>query len=180
MYQSNNKNKKNGFTLIETIVAITIFTVGSLAAVGVIGQSLKLPKKTQDQVVAAHIAQEGIEIVRNIRDSNFTSGFNEDWDIGIFYGQPTGTFQGCVQYNMDNVDQDCTSFGLGSYVLKFDDANGVFTHDTGVDSQFTRTITITKYDFNADNISDQMLVESDVTWPGGNSVHLQEDLFNWQ
>ena len=60
-----------GFTLIESLVAISILLVGVVSAFGLVTKSLATAPVIQDRLVASFLAQEGIENVRHIRDSNF-------------------------------------------------------------------------------------------------------------
>ena len=59
----------SGFTLIETLVAIALLTVAIIAPMALTVQSLKSAFYARDQVTAFYLAQEAIESVRSIRDS---------------------------------------------------------------------------------------------------------------
>lgn len=61
---------KKGFTLIETLVAITVLTVAVVAPMTLTSQALSAAMYARDQVTAFHLAQEAIEAVRSIRDAN--------------------------------------------------------------------------------------------------------------
>ncbi len=76
---------KRGFTLIEVIVAILVVTVGVSAAYIVIQQIISYTYQISSRLTAAYLAKEGIEIVRNIRDTNWLQG--EDWDEGLKVSQ---------------------------------------------------------------------------------------------
>lgn len=62
---------KAGFTLVEVIVATSIITVGVLSTVVVANVTVQASNANQDSVVATNLAREGIELVRNLRDSNW-------------------------------------------------------------------------------------------------------------
>jgi type II secretory pathway pseudopilin PulG len=57
-----------GFTLIETLVAITLLTVAIVAPMSLTAQSLAAAYYARDQITAYHLAQEAIEAMRAIRD----------------------------------------------------------------------------------------------------------------
>jgi prepilin-type N-terminal cleavage/methylation domain-containing protein len=59
----------SGFTLIETMVAISLLSVAIVAPMTLTAQSLKTAYYARDQITASYLAQEGIEGVRAIRDS---------------------------------------------------------------------------------------------------------------
>ncbi|QQR55396.1 prepilin-type N-terminal cleavage/methylation domain-containing protein [Candidatus Peregrinibacteria bacterium] len=73
------KNKA-AFTLIETIIAITLTTVVMTAVTGLILSTLRANQRNLRTVQATFLAQEGLEAVRFMRDSNVLQ--NYAWDSG--------------------------------------------------------------------------------------------------
>ena len=69
---------KKAFTLIEVLIAITVFSVGVLAVLNLIMNNLWTLDKIQTKITATLLAKEGIEIAYNIRDSNLQKWFA--WD----------------------------------------------------------------------------------------------------
>ncbi len=74
-----NKNKKNytvsyknklGFTLVETLIAISILTMSILGTFTAVQNGLATSSFAKDQVTAFYLIQEAMEYVRNIRDDN--------------------------------------------------------------------------------------------------------------
>ena len=63
--------KSKAFTLIESIVAIFLLTVGTVGGFSLLQKTIAFTSITSSQLVAAYLAQEGIEIIRNIRDTNY-------------------------------------------------------------------------------------------------------------
>ena len=61
---------KRGFTLVEVLVSIFIVTVGAGGAFSLVQKTLNFTTNAALQLEASYLAQEGIEIVRNIRDTN--------------------------------------------------------------------------------------------------------------
>ncbi len=57
-----------GFTLIETLVAVSFLTIAIVAPMTLTQQSLSSAYYARDQITAYNLAQEGIESVRAIRD----------------------------------------------------------------------------------------------------------------
>lgn len=64
-------NRQAGFTLVEIVVATTITVVGMLAALQVAQATSRASVGNEQKVVATNLAREGIEMVRNTRDSNW-------------------------------------------------------------------------------------------------------------
>lgn len=79
--------QNKGFTLLEAIVSIFIVTVGVGAVFPLVSQTISGTQIITSKLTATYLAQEGIESVREIRDSNFLkihkgiAGVN--WDTGI-------------------------------------------------------------------------------------------------
>lgn len=59
-----------GFTLVETLVAVSILSISILAGFTAVQGSLRNSSLTKDQITAFFLAQEGVEYVKNIRDEN--------------------------------------------------------------------------------------------------------------
>jgi prepilin-type N-terminal cleavage/methylation domain-containing protein len=63
--------KKNGFTLLETLVAVTILALAIGGPMYAASRSLVAAQNSSNQLTASHLAQEGIEFVRKLRDNQF-------------------------------------------------------------------------------------------------------------
>jgi type II secretory pathway pseudopilin PulG len=66
-----NPSKQSGQTLIETLVASFILTMGIAAAVGLAIFSLGASTSIRQQLLAVGLAREGIEVVKGMRDTNW-------------------------------------------------------------------------------------------------------------
>lgn len=62
--------RKSWFTLIEVMIAITVFAIGVLAVLRLLTSNLVMMDKTQNRTIATFLAKEGIEMVYNMRDAN--------------------------------------------------------------------------------------------------------------
>ena len=184
----------DGFTLVESLVAIAVFTVGISAAIFVIQQSFTVGSRVKNKIIAAYLAQEGIEVIRNIRDRNWMQGkvydvgdvaancFNESscWTNGINDSDGNGNFTktGCAQYDSASLASPCA---LGPR-LSFN-GNYYISVGSGVSYQFSRDIT-TEF-IPLDTIPDpdepeHLKVTSTVTCGTDCSVSLEEYLYNWK
>lgn len=63
-----------GFSIGEVILAAAVITVGVLTALSLLYSSRSNERGNRDYVVGTQLAQEGAEIVRNIRDNDFAAG----------------------------------------------------------------------------------------------------------
>lgn len=84
-------NRFRAFGLIELIVVIFIVSVALAGMITIIVRILAYAHLIASRLEAGYLAQEGIELVRNIRDDNWLVG--RDWDQGI----ETGVFE--IDYN---------------------------------------------------------------------------------
>lgn len=80
------------FTLIETLVAVTLLATTIVLPFVAIQRSLVATYATRDETIATALASEAIEYVRSVRDSNYLMnlkrpGSNRTWLYG-FDGSP--------------------------------------------------------------------------------------------
>ncbi|MDO8566866.1 MAG: type II secretion system protein [bacterium] len=59
------------FTLIETMVAVTILTLAVTGALFTANRAIVAAQSARDRLTASHLAQEGIEHVRAMRDDEY-------------------------------------------------------------------------------------------------------------
>lgn len=62
---------QSGQTLIETVVAVFVLVMGIVAALGLAIYALNASANISKQIVAVGLAREGVEAVRNMRDTNW-------------------------------------------------------------------------------------------------------------
>jgi prepilin-type N-terminal cleavage/methylation domain-containing protein len=70
-----NKNNSHAFTLIETLVAVTILTLAVTGALFSANSALVAANIARDQLTASSLAQEGIEYVRVVRDNAYLAAY---------------------------------------------------------------------------------------------------------
>lgn len=76
---------QRGFSLVETIVAIAILTFAMVAPLSLAQRGLNASVYARDQITAFYLAQEAIEYVRNVRDTNNLGGLSggASWLSGL-------------------------------------------------------------------------------------------------
>ena len=70
--------KKFAFTLIEILIAISVFAIGILAVLRVLTWNLSVLDTTNIKLQATVLAKEWIELLYNVRDSNLEK--NLSWN----------------------------------------------------------------------------------------------------
>lgn len=125
---SNAKMKKRGFTLIELLAVIFVIIVGVVGIVAVIQQTVSFMNLSSSRLIASYLAQEGIEIARNIRDTNWLK--EEDWKTGLAGGDWQADYNDLALSNYDDND-----------FLKID-ISGFYSYDSENNTKFKRKITI--------------------------------------
>ena len=66
---NTKKTMSRGFTLIETLVAVTLLSIAVVAPMSLASKSLSTAYYARDQITAFYLAQEAIEALRSIRDA---------------------------------------------------------------------------------------------------------------
>lgn len=84
---TNNNHHIKGQGLLEVIVAIGIITASTVTTVALIINTMIVSNISQQQIIAINLAREGVEIVREIRDTNWLqvdAGIpNARWNAGL-------------------------------------------------------------------------------------------------
>lgn len=124
IYIMKNLFKKiKGFGILEVIVAIGIITLSLTGILSLIMQNSRVYYINKSRYIAVMLAQEGVELVRNVRDSN--------WDRN----DPPTTI---VDWkNGDSINSNIE--GDGSYAIEIDDnGNITITNVSGIDDVSAR------------------------------------------
>ena len=169
---------KKGFTILELLGAILVISIGVLTAYGVVQRIITYTIDSSDRIVAAYLVKEGVEIVRNIRDTNWIN--NRDFDFGIIDASCLlGYWE--IEYNELNLACCSSCDGTDDFndlrFLKVN-ASGYYSYSFGgTNSKFKRKITITP-----DGV-DKLKVIVDVFWKKRtqiSSIRVQENIYDWK
>ena len=163
---SKHNKRSAGFTLVEALVALTLLTVGLIPAFQQATAAINLSNSIRNSLIAAHIAQEGIEVVRGMRDANW---FNRR----PFDDSLTVCASGCtVQFDSDAPQP--TSFAESP--LRLDPLSGLYQYNTGNPTPFSRIVIITQ------EAPHKLYVVSEVAWQERSTAKkfsVEYYLFDW-
>jgi type II secretory pathway pseudopilin PulG len=193
------RNMSAGFTLIETIVAITLLVLAITGPMSLSQQSLRLSRDARAELEATHLAEEGIEIVHSIRDNNSGDDATADrslWMNGILSECASGCVPDVTAHTGPNPNNvwgnnslsDCSGGGgcVGSMPIYRNTTSGIYRqrlngfggNNAWEKTGFTRKITVT-------NVipGRQVRVTSEVTYQSVSgatrTITVNGDLYNW-
>lgn len=158
-------SKKNGFTLIEAMVALVLVTVAMGPVFILATSSINIAARIEHNIIAANLSQEGIEVIRNIRDTNWLSdtAFDNNLPVGIW------------RVEWSTIGGGLMTVGSNPILKK---NNGLYNYSSGTDTVFKRTVTISKPN------NGKLVLVSSVTWvERGNinrAVSTESHLFDWR
>lgn len=166
-----------GFTLVETLVAITIIALALVGPFAAVQQALNASRSARDQLIASSLAQEGLEYVRSVRDGNYlynlaNPGATVSWLYGV---DGTGGSTNCVA-------ADCVidaTQGTRSTIITplYISATGIYNQQaSGTVSPFTRSVRITTVS------ATEVRVTVTMSWMTKNipyTTSVSETLNNW-
>lgn len=177
-------NLSKGFTLVETLAAVTILSLAITGPIYLIGNSLHKIYYARDQAIAINLAQEGVEMVRQARDSN-RLGVVVPWTTGISAGSyiiDAGTFVSAPSPATGNFIVSC---GVGCspqpvYLdMSANPTKGLYRQNvsgsTFLITNFSRIVTVESINAN------ELRVVSKVEWKTGGetgTITVSEHLFN--
>lgn len=161
--QKTKKNYQRGFTLVESMIAVGLIVTGVMGVLTLISRSLGFSGLAFNRLVAANLAQEGVEVVRNIRDTNWLN--HRVWDFGL----ADGAYQVSSASQALEIDTD--------QFLLLDETTGLFNYESGKETFYKRKVELTRLNPN------EVMVQVTVSWIGRgggqfNTV-IEDHLFNW-
>ncbi len=149
--QFSLRDYKNGFTLVETLVAISILLITIVGPMTIAQKGIQNAYFATEQVTAVFLAQEAIEAVRELRDNAALDAYDRSTDGG---GSPGDTEDwlpaactgatACAYDSISGAFESCAS--NNGCVLRFNTSLGKYTYETlgatVFESPFTRTVVI--------------------------------------
>jgi len=167
-----------GFSLVETMVALAILLVAVVAPISLIGDSLHKIYYAKDEIIAISLAQEGIEMVRQARDTNMLTGI--PWGTSLSPGEYTIDVSGLTEGKpVNKYVIPCPSCAGIPQAVYLDSETGLYRQNSiATQTQFSRIVTIDSTGLPAD----ERKITAQVVWNTGGttgSILVSEYIFNW-
>jgi len=194
--------QQKGLTFIETIVAIGVLLTGVISGLTLTSFTLNSSVASEGRLKAANFAREGIEVIRQIRDSNWLAG--NLWFSGILQ-DPDAHYRLIVNFdpasNMwTGEDQAANIENCVACQLYYQPTSGVFSHDAGGElTSYKRLITINQICWQSEIDDEAILLDgqsctantilvgyqltSQVTWTDNNQEHelkIVDRIYDWR
>ena len=157
-----------GFSLIETLVAVTILLLAVAGPLTIAHRALSDANLVKNQITAGFLAQEAVEYVRNIRDENNIKGIS--W---------TNTLSDCEGVNciVDVANDSTNTCGECNDPLHYNSVSGLYSYNSNLPPTiFYRTLSI-------DILNDaEFLLTVNVSWQNGKiskTLTLRNTILNW-
>lgn len=143
-----------------------------LGVVSLISQNIQVQNINKNNLIASSLAQEGIELVRNIRDTNWLSG--QAFDSYLSDGTYRMDYRGSRPVPTTDISQN-------KLYLK----DGLYLHDNGGELELTPTIFSRQIVINklSSYQGEPLQVRSIISWVDHNKPYryeLQALLFDWR
>lgn len=166
-----------GFTLIESLVGITILLLAITAVLTLVTRNIAISASARDQVAATYLAQEAIEIIRNTRDNNTFAGV--PWLTGLGTCLGVGLVCKVDTTKISAPATECTLGGTGvekcSY-LKLDSDN-IYQYLNGDDTIYKRSVNLISVS------AEEVIISTTVQWSSvgrKRTFVLVEHIFDWE
>jgi len=176
--QGTTADLVSGFTLIETLAAISILMIAVAGPLTLASRSLNSAISAKEEFTATYLAQDAIEYLVAVRN-NTASGSNW-WGSGNINNCTEGKICGIdTTKDVANATKECTLPDSSDCRLNLD-GDKVYNYNSGTPSSFIRTIKIAAP--HSDGTKEiGALVEVEIIWKTGSiarSLTVRNDLFN--
>lgn len=172
-------NSRHGFTVLEAIVAIALLSVSISGVFTSVQRGLSQSVSAKDEVKAFYLAQEAVEMIRNIRDANqlnrIVSNPSATWLDGITSNCPFNRVCSVDVTTFAFVNCGAT-WGSCPQNLRQHPSTFLYSYTSGNTTNFKREIQIEQVN------STEISVTVQVSWTQGATTRqfkAKTHLFNW-
>ena len=200
------KNQK-GIGFLEMIAALGVIVTGVIGGMTLTTYNLVSSSSSEDRLLAANLAREAVEVVRNKRDSNWLAEDEYDWYEGIIQNLDNNyrltVSLDPADNSWDFTDQTAAIAQCDDCRLYYHPGTGVFSHDPedGQLTMFRRLVTLRQICWEPEVNEEAILDEGDecsnytnvewvgwqaeveVAWSGSTGEHnmsVIDRLYDWK
>jgi len=139
---------RKGFTMLEMMIVIFVFLTGIVGAYGIINNFYVTSVYSSNRFTATYLSQEGIELIKNLRDNNLIT--EVPWTTNIDCSETC------------QIDYDDSELFLYQNLYLQRSTDGFYNHGSGVPTIFKRKITTEKVNING--VLDHINVKVETEW----------------
>mgnify|MGYP001568701249 CR=1 FL=1 len=191
---------RSGFTLLETLIALGVILAATVGPVSLITRGLADFSFSKNKLTAVNLAQEGIELVRSVRDNNvicdaLNGAANWQWNKNPESQSVFSNITAGVAVDR-TVVIDCGVGGVSIVVpilssscsenLRYNSSTGIYGYEGDRETIFSRCVTVDVPSGAPQEgipASDKMNITSTVQWNERQIqrvLTLSESLYNWR
>lgn len=162
----------SGMSILEIVIVIMIITLGMVGVSSLVIQNIQAQYINKNILIASSLAQEGLELVRNVRDENWLITDN-GWDQDIL---GDGTY--AIDYRGRSSINESVNLISDSGARLYINGDGFYIHNSigGEATDFYRMITATSQDGYLD-------IKCTIRWNEGGRNHdytAETYLYDWR
>lgn len=174
------KKTDKGFTIIETLVAVTILMIAMTGPLTIAHRGLLAAAYASQQVTASYLAQDGIEFVKNVKDNNrlkAEAGQSVNWLTHLFT---------CTKSDPCSVETSGDPNAVGTSIAVCGTSCQLYTSDTSGYTHVASGARLAPYSryFYLDNVSaKEAKLVMIVSWSSGtleNVFAFENEIFDIQ
>ncbi|MCT4617376.1 MAG: prepilin-type N-terminal cleavage/methylation domain-containing protein [Candidatus Gracilibacteria bacterium] len=197
-----------GFSIIEILVGIFIFTLGLLSVYLMLHSSVRMNDYSRHEIIAANLARESLDLVKNIRDTNFSEQtawnlinpnnyLGDKFELETYYKIENNFDDSVFAVKTSKIDyfaegKNEVNSKMKDYRLYLDDKDRYIYENNSINNkptEFYKYIKIEKADYTDENgdlveidENEALRVISKVIWTtnGYHEVELRTIITNWK
>lgn len=173
--------------MVESVVALALIIISLLGIVNLLTKSFYFNFETYNRFIATNLAIEGIEILKNIIDTNIaTNTLNwENFNEGIYQiDYSSFTLPASYFAYSNNVDKNFFKNNVSINFLKFDSTTLKYNYTNGRNTNFKRLVALKYLSYNSSTPDKKIIkVNSYVYWIYKGReylINLEDNFYNWR
>lgn len=169
--QGLNKNTP-GFSLVETLVAISILLTITSSIMLLVNQSIDSSERLSNRLAASYLASDAIEYLRYRRDTYWLADSSNSFSAFLSNNIPNCSSACVVDTRVDegpflNPHNNIKNCSGSCETLRYNSNTKRYGYDSGGnwgDSKFTRILEINTNDFDSDGNDEEAVVTVTIEW----------------